>query len=136
MKHLNRLLPLSLAALLFAGIGGCQHDEPITGRADQYDQPWLTLGSVGLRSDTRIGEARRSRDAGGILHVGVPVRNVTGQQLYVEYHVTFLDAAGREINQVTGTLAIPANQTREAAGNSTSPQAERFHVELNYPRVN
>lgn len=120
-----------------AVLGGCRDtDAPITGRADTYGQPWLTLGSTELKYDTRVGDARQSRDAQGILAVSVPVRNVTEKQLYVEYRIVFRDSADREINRVPGTLAIPAGQTRDAAGNATDNRAEKFHVELSYPRVN
>lgn len=139
MKHApRRPLAMSLPALLLLAVAGCRDaDAPITGRGDTYDQPWLTLGSTELKYDTRVGDATRVRDqATGILSVSVPVRNVTDEQLYVEYRMTFQDANGTEVNRFPGTLAIPAKQTRNATGNATSDRADRFRLELNYPRVN
>ena len=139
MKRSTRLFAwMTPALLLLASGSGCQDsDRPIPGRGEVYEQPWLTVGSSGLRHDTRIGDASRKLDESGILHVAVPIRNVTDEQLYVEYRITFVDATGGTVNHIgPTTLAIPPRQTREAAGNATSGQAKDFRVELNYPRVN
>ena len=133
-----RSIALVIPAVLLLGQAGCHESEhPIAGRGEIYDQPWLTLGSGSLHYDTRIGDARPTRDANGILNVAVPVRNVTDKQLYIEYRITFLDAAGNEVNHIgPSTMTIPARQSREAIGNATGAQAKDFHVEMNYPRIN
>jgi uncharacterized protein YcfL len=137
-RSIHLLAAIIPALALLATVMGCHDNErPIPGRGEVYERPWLTVGSTALRHDTRIGDASSRRDESDILHVVVPVRNVTDKQLYVEYRITFLDAGGHEVNHLgPTTLAIPARQTREAVGNATSIQAREFRVELNYPRVN
>jgi uncharacterized protein YcfL len=128
------------AVLLFTGallaVAGCRNDAPITGRADTFNKPWLTLGSDQLRSDTLIQEARPVRDANGILTVSVPVRNVTDLALHINYTYRFYDSRGLEVNRYPGVLNIPPRQTLEAVGNASGPQAAEFRLELSYPRIN
>ena len=130
------LLGLTMAALLAAGSAGCQTEAPVTGRAETYDHPWLTVGSDDLRAKTRVGNARRVRDESGLLYVSVPVRNTSDLQLYADYRVTFFDTNGMELQVYRGSLTLPPHAIREVKANSTSPRAESFQMELNYPRVN
>lgn len=132
----NTLLGLMLAGLITAGASGCRTEAPVTGRAETYDHPWLTVGSGDLRTKTRIGEARRVRDENGLLFVSVPVRNTSDLQLYVAYRVTFFDRDQMELSVYRGTITLPPNAIREAKANSTTPRAKSFQMELNYPRVN
>ncbi|MDB5297601.1 MAG: hypothetical protein JWO31_3584 [Phycisphaerales bacterium] len=124
------------AALAVAGLSGCQQEAPVTGRAETYDYPWLTVGSTDLRANTRVGDAKRTRDESGILYVSVPVRNTSDKQLYVDYRVTFVDRDGRQLSEYRNTSAIPPFSIRDLQANSTSRQADAFRVELTYPRVN
>jgi hypothetical protein len=137
-QRLTRFTAFLAPAVMLMGLAGCHEpdERPIPGRGEIYDRPWLTLGSGSLHYDTRIGDARPTRDANGFLQVAVPVRNVTDKQLYIDCRITFLDAAGNEINTYPTTLTIPARQSRDAVGNATSAQAKDFHVEMNYPRIN
>ena len=135
---------MNIRKLIFATVAGsglvisagCQNEAPITGRTDRFDPGWLTLDSTQLRADTLVQDAKQSRDESGILHVAVPVRNVTDQQLYIEYILTFKDGTGMQVNRYPGRLTIPARQTRDAVGNASGPSAREFHLELNYPRTN
>ena len=130
------LLCSALSGVMAAGPLACQSEAPVTGRAETYEYPWLTVGSGDLRAKTRVGDARRVRDESGLLYVSVPVRNTSDLQLYVAYRVTFFDQNQSELSVYRGTLTLPPNAIREATANSTSPRAESFQMELNYPRVN
>jgi len=135
MKSMTALRSMVLLGLLSV-LAGCQTDAPITARGEQYDYPWLMLGSKDLRVSTRVGDARRTRDEAGLLYVSVPVRNTTDKQLYIDCRVTFYDSNEMELSTVRSTLTIPARGLRDATANSTSPKAESFRMELTYPRVN
>lgn len=120
-----------------AMLAGCQNEAPLSAREEQYDYPWLMVGSKDLRASTMVSDARRSRDEAGLLHVTVPIRNVTDKQLYVDYRVTFYDKNQMPLPQeFRKTLTIPARTARDATFNSTSPKAETFQMEITYPRVN
>lgn len=122
---------------LAAVLAGCQSEAPLAARQEQYDYPWLMVGSKDLRASTMVSDARRSRDDAGLLHVSVPIRNVTDKQLYVDYRVTFYDRNQMPLPQeYRNTLTIPARTARDAKFNSTSPKAETFQMEITYPRVN
>lgn len=140
MKHIKLTRLARPAALLLGSLlavtTGCRNDAPITGRADTFNKPWLTLGSDQLRSDTLIQEARPVRDANGILTVAVPVQNVTDLALHINYTYRFYDERGLEVNRYPGVLNIPPRQTLEAVGNASGPQAREFRLELSYPRIN
>lgn len=128
-RPLTRLAVAALSAgLSFAGLGlaGCQ---------EHHDRDWLQVGTLALRRDISVGEPIRNRDEANLLFVAVPVHNLTDKQLYVQGVMTFYDHYGNELSRVSRTITIPADQSERFQGNSTSPQAESFHLALNYPRV-
>lgn len=141
---MKSLAALTLAALpavpLMAIAGGCYHtDAPINARGEQYDRPWLMMGSHDLRNSTVVGQPQRYYDEANLLHVTVPVRNTTDKQLYVEYDFTFYDRNGATLNEINNTKTIPPHGAVDLTGNSTSPRAEgdrAFRLELRYPRIN
>jgi uncharacterized protein YcfL len=141
---MKSLAALTLAALpavpLATAAGGChQSDAPIYARGEQYDRPWLMMGSPDLRNSTVVGQPQRYYDESNLLHVTVPVRNTTDKQLYVDYRFTFYDRNGATLNEINGTHTIPPHGAVDFTGNSTSPRAEgdrAFRLELRYPRVN
>ena len=138
------LAAAALAALpavpLMTAAGGChQSDAPIYARGEQYDRPWLMLGSGDLRASTMVGQPQRYYDEANLLHVTVPVRNTIDKQLYVEYRFSFYDRNGAMLNEINGTKTIPPHGAVDISGNSTSPRAEgdrAFRLELRYPRIN
>jgi uncharacterized protein YcfL len=124
-------------ALLGAAPGCHDPNAPIEARGERYGQPWLTLGSGGLRNSIMVDNANvvRDRDT-GILKVAVPVRSTNDKQQYIQYRMTFLDAAGMQINDVNGTITIPAHGFQTITANGTSDRAESFRLFLTYPRLN
>jgi uncharacterized protein YcfL len=143
-RPVKSLAAIAVAALpsipLVTTAGGCAHgDSPIYARGEQYDRPWLMLGSEELRSNTMVGQPQRYYDESNLLHVTVPVRNTIDKQLYVEYRYTFYDRNGATLNEINGTKTIPPRGAVDISGNSTSPRAEgdrAFRLELRYPRIN
>ena len=136
--HLKLLLAVPLVGLALLAAPGCtDQSAPIEARGERYGQPWLTLGSRNLRGSIMVGDATvvRDRDT-GILKVAVPVRSTSDKQQYIQYRMTFLDGAGMQINDVNGTVTIPARGTQTIAANGTSDRAESFRLFLTYPRLN
>ena|SRR5215213_3104358 len=136
--------PMSLPAAAALGLAllgaapGCKDpNAPIEARGERYGQPWLTLGSGSLRSNIMVDDANvvRDRDT-GILKVAVPVRSTSDKQQYIQYRMTFLDGAGTQINDVNGTVTIPARGSQTITANGTSDRAESFRLFLTYPRLN
>src|SRR4051794_12055349 len=80
------------ALLAAAGLsaGGCHSDAPVTGRPEAYDVPWL-LTTPALWADTVVGDVRQVYDENNLLHVTVPVRNVTGHNIPLRYKFVFYD---------------------------------------------
>jgi uncharacterized protein YcfL len=129
------VLGLGLASAALLSAGGCHYsDAPVTARPEAYDVPWL-LTTPPLRADTVVGEARPVYDENNLLHVTVPVRNVTGHNIPLQYKFVFYDRAGAEVNTYTGQTVIPPHGLAELRANATSPRAEGdrpFRLEMRY----
>src|SRR5690348_13467251 len=119
---------VSLAFLLL--VIGCGVKAPIEGRHDPYQSAQINFASEDLRTDTAVGTPVLSRDAGGLLHIAVPIRAATDKQLYVDYRVTFFDRNGTQISQ-TGWIqkTLAPNVFDQITANSTSPQAADFQMD-------
>lgn len=135
---LKSLVALPLVGLALLSAPGCTDpNAPIEARGERYGQPWLTLGSRNLRGNIMVDDANVIRDREtGVLKVAVPVRSTSDKQQYIQYRMTFLDGAGMKINDVNGTITIPARGSHTLTENATSNRAESFRLFLTYPRVN
>lgn len=123
----------ALAACALSG-GGCRSDAPITARPESYDVPWL-LTTAPLRADTVVGDIRQVYDENNLLHLTVPVRNVTDHNIPLLYKFVFYDRAGAELNTYTGQTVILPRGLAELKANATSPRAEGdrpFRLEMRY----
>jgi Protein of unknown function (DUF1425) len=138
ISHAKPMLAAALLGVALLSAPGCTDpNAPIEARGERYGQPWLTLGSRNLRSSIMVGDASVVRDREtGILKVAVPVRSTSDKQQYIQYRMTFVDGAGMQINDVNGTVTIPARGSQTIAANGTSDRAESFRLLLTYPRVN
>lgn len=129
-----------LVMLVVGTILGCQSvPAPVPGRADPYVPEQINIAEKALRQRTAFQQPRVVRDAEtDILHVSVPARATTDQQLYVEYRTVFLDEHGMEINPdaawVRKTLA--PNVWTTLTANSTTPRAADFRMDIRYGRIN
>ncbi len=133
----STLRPAAAAALLGAALlsaGGCHSDAPVTARPEAYDVPWL-LTTPALRADTMVGDVRQVYDENNLLHVTVPVRNVTGHNIPLLYKFMFYDRNGAELSTYAGQTVIPPHGLTELNANATSPRAEGdrpFRLEVRY----
>lgn len=119
-------------------LAGCQEhiNAPIQARQDLYPTDQIAIAQDDLRAATAFDRPILTRDAQtGILYVSVPIRNTTNKQLFVDYRLTFLDANGRETFK-TGWMnkVLAPNVPDRINGNSTSPAATDFRIDLRWAR--
>lgn len=123
MKVVKSLLALSLMAVgLLAG--GCKIYPPMDPRVT------LAENAVG---DVYVADVRCEKTAGDILTYQVSVLNRTSRELWLDWKVVWLDAAGQEIESVVSTwnsLAVAPNDVKGLKG--TAPRAGvadmRFYI--------
>ncbi len=130
---MTRLLPASL--LLLAILSGCVK-APIEGRQDPYAPSQIMFASKDLRNNTAVSAPSVSRDeAGGILHITVPIRAATNKQLYVDYRTTFFDRNNQQISQTGWTRkTLAPNVPDRIVVNSMGPTAADFQIDLRYAK--
>jgi hypothetical protein len=138
IRSRKSLLAVPVLGLALCAAPGCTDpNAPIEARGEHYGQPWLTLGSRTLRSYIIVDDAQVVRDREtNLLRVSVPVRSTSDKQQYIQYRMTFLDGAGKQINDDNGTITVPARGSHTITSKATSDRAESFRLFLTYPRLN
>lgn len=131
---MTRLLAPSL--LVLGILAGCGVKPPIEGRQDPYAPAQINFASKSLRNDTAVSAPSVARDeAGGILHVTVPIRAATNQQLYIDYRTTFFDRNNQQISQTGWTRkTLAPNVPDRIVVNSMGPTAADFQIDLRYAK--
>ena len=127
------LLALTTAALA-AGCSGSKR--PYTAREDPYGPSTIQLADRRMQRLLRFDQPRTSRDDAGLLYVSVPVRAATKRPQIVNYRFTFLDDSGRELpgSGVYQTTTLESNVFQTIQGNSTSPQAADYRLDIRTAR--
>ena len=118
------------AVLLVVGLAGCGPIVPFQDNLNPYPQVeltnWNLLGKIVIREPiaTRVGD--------GQLHIVVPVRNLTGHELYLEYQYRFLNAKGVQVEQTSGwnTIRVQAHGMAQIHFTSLTPLANDFNVDI------
>ncbi|MDA8377185.1 MAG: hypothetical protein M0Z50_09025 [Planctomycetia bacterium] len=90
-------------------LAGCQG--PVVPNQNTVNPfPQVHLTSYGLQGKILVNEPIVSRVGDGQLDVVIPVRNVTGDELYLAFQYSFLNAQGAQVEETSGwnTLRIPA----------------------------
>ena len=90
-------------------LAGCQG--PVVPNQNTVNPfPQVHLTSYGLQGKILVNEPIVSRVGDGQLDVVIPVRNVTGDELYLEFQYSFLNAQGAQVEETSGwnTLRVPA----------------------------
>ena len=133
---MNRRNLLSIALFAAPVIIGCAPVKPpISARQDPYPRQQIHLASDDLKYHTAVDAPHVWRDDGGLLHVMLPIRATTDQQVYIDYRVTFLDRDGMPIYQ-SGWIkkTLPPNVPDQFSVNSTTPLAQDFQIDIRYAR--
>ena len=98
LSFIGVLAAFCLTCLL--GITGCQ-GPVIPGRNTLNPFPQVHLTSYNLQSKILVNEPIVSRVGDGQLDVVIPVRNVTADELYLEFQYTFLNAQGAQAQETS-----------------------------------
>ncbi len=105
---LSGMIIAVLAVGMFAA-AGCQG--PVVPNQNTLNPfPQVHLASYGLQGKILVNEPIVSRVGDGQLDVVIPVRNVTADDLYLEFQYSFLNAQGAQVEETSGwnTLRVPA----------------------------
>lgn len=127
----------SIAAIAMAGsLAGCQRvKRPYGATADPYELGQIQLADKELEGRLAFDPARASRDESGLLHVTVPARAAVSRPQIVQYRFRFFDETGRPLpGGEYQTVTLESNTNSFLQGNSTSPRADDFQVELRLAR--
>src|SRR4051812_15213766 len=126
---MNKLIALTAMILIPLGCStGVK--APIEGRVDPHVPPQIAFSNRILSEETAVGIPAVTRDeSGGILHVEVPIRSTSNEDLFVDYRATFMDANGQTISQ-SGWLSkvLVPNVPDQITVNSMGPRAADFLV--------
>ena len=129
-----RLPFLALSALVTAAAltAGCSNvKRPYRTTADPYTPSQVQLADTRMERLLAFGQPNVSRDQAGLLFVSLPVRPATSRSQLVNYRFTFLDETGRELPGGTWqTKKLQSNVVDNIEGNSTSPRAADFRVDI------
>ena len=118
------------AVLLAVGLAGCGPIVPFQDNMNPYPQVeltnWNLLGKIVVR------EPIASRVGDGQLHIVVPLRNLTGHELYLEYQYRFLNAKGVQVEQTSGwnTVRVQAHGMAQIHFTSLTALANDFNVDI------
>ena len=109
---------------------------PLSGRADPYLPPQINLSDAQLHDVTAFGAPRLTRDAAGLLHVDVPVRNTTPDQFPVDYRITYYDQNGIPLGPPANwaPVTLAPNVFQDIQANCWTPRGYDFKMDLRYAR--
>lgn len=127
----------SLAAIGLAGsLAGCQRvKRPYDATGDPYARNQIQLADKELEGRLAFEPPRISRDDAGLMYVTVPARAATNRPQIVNYRFTFFDESGRPLPGGEYQRAdLESNTTSFLQGNSTSPRAKDFQIEIRLAR--
>ncbi len=137
LKTFRSHRPRFALAALVAGasicllLAGCQG--PVVPYVDSLSPyPQIHLTSYSLQGKIVVKEPIVSRVGGGQLDVVVPIRNLTDDELYLQYQYAFLDARGVMMEGKSGwmDLRIAPYGMAQAHFTSMTPEAANFDVDI------
>ena len=110
---------------------GCQ-GPVVPGQDTLTVFPQVHLTSYSLRGKITIQGPIVNRVADGQLQVTVPVRNMTGGRLYLEYQYYFLNQEGVQVEEDSGwnTLRLPPYSLQQIQFTSLTAEADNFDLDM------
>ncbi len=109
MGHVAAGVCVAILMLVSVALVGCQG--PVVPYQNALNPfPQVHLASYGLQGKILVNEPIVSRVGDGQLDVVIPVRNVTSDDLYLEFQYSFLNQQGAQVEQRSGwnTLRLPS----------------------------
>jgi len=121
-----------IGGLLVVLMAGCVK-APITGRADPYVPPQVSIADADLANSTAFMPPRTER-RDGILFVAVPIRSASDYDLHIDYRFTFFNETGMPIEESgwLGGTTVTRNSYTNIRFNSASGNAADFQLQLRY----
>ncbi len=117
-------------AIMFC-VSGC-HGPVVPGQNTLAVFPQVHLASYSLQGKITIQEPIVNRVGDGQLQVAVPVRNMTGDRLYLEYQYYFLNHQGVQVEENSGwnTLRLPPYSVQQIQFSSLTAEAYNFDLDI------
>ena len=117
-------------AVMFCLIG-C-HGPVVPGQDTLTAFPQVHLTSYSLQGKITIQEPIVDRVGDGQLQVVVPVRNLTGSRLYLEYQYYFLNQQGVQVEENSGwnTLRLPPYSIQQIQFTSLTALVNNFDLDI------
>jgi uncharacterized protein YcfL len=137
IPRISRLLAAGLIATCLLSVG-CNTDTSVIG--GEYDTarsyPNITLSQPTLADALGFQEPSVTRTPNNLMHVTLPVRALSNQELHVEYKVNWFDAAGQPILPETSwvSLRLEPRQPTYVAVTSSSPDATNYNLQFRWAR--
>ena len=127
---LKKLLPFLLAAPLALAITGCT--DPINAWQDPIvEYPQVHVDAYSMQQRIRVQKPIATRFGAGQLQVDVPIRNLTDDDLTIDYVYYFTDAKGIEIGEPQiAFLRVQRKGIGQIEIKSMSAAAVDFRVEI------
>lgn len=122
---------LAAGAIFTSLLAGCQG--PVVPYKDSIARyPQIHLASYHLQNKIALQEPLVSRVGDGQLDVVVPVRNLTGGNLYLEYQYYFTNQQGGQAEEPSGwnTLRLPAYGIEQIHFTSLTAGAADFDLNI------
>jgi hypothetical protein len=128
-------LKISAVVLSLLAFGGCAAPEltPAAARGDKYTADHVVFsGQDDLVDHVAIGNIVRTFDSSGILHVTIPARATTPDDLYVDYRLTYFDENHNPIDTPTAwqTFTLHSNIFEYIQANASTPAARDFQLDV------
>jgi len=134
-----KTLSLTIVTLL-AGLtlAGCNTDTSVIGAEydDARSYPNITLSQPTLGDALGFQDPKVTRTENDLMHVSLPVRARSNEELHVEYMVTWFDAEGQPLRPRTSwnTLRLEPRQPSYIAVTSTSSEAVNYNLQFRWAR--
>ena len=128
---------LKLASVLFPVLAliGCGSPElaPAPATSDHYAPSNVVFsGQTDLNLHIAINPITRRYDSAGLLHIVVPARATTPNDLYVDYRFTYFDENHIPVDVPTAwqTKTLHSDIFETIEGNSSTPRAKDFQIDF------
>ena len=128
---MKKMLASCACAAMLVAIAGCT--DPIAANQDTYSPfPQVSVDSYSLKFDIAVGEPVISRVGAGQLRVDMTVRNLTNNDINLDYKFYFVDVNGVQVENDKSWLSkrIPTRGMDTIEFTSLTSSAADFRVQM------
>ncbi len=132
---MNVIFKKSAILIAILALTGCGSGDltPIPAHGDPYTAQHVVFsGQDDLANHVAFGTITRTFDSSGILHITIPARATTPNDLYVDYRVTYFDENHNPVDVPTAwkTKTLSSDIFEYIQDNSATPRARDFQVDF------